>query len=100
MNSFTQSNYAVGSTNVTYTFNFTVGSYIPPKSMLQIILPAEVGLNATSSSLIFYDQNVISNPTQVLTSLIFYVNYSGTHKNNFALLTITGFTNPQFIGNS
>jgi hypothetical protein len=36
----------------------------------------------------------------VLTSLIFYIDYSGTHNNNFALLTISGFTNPQFIGTS
>lgn len=56
VNGFTQSNYGVGSTNVTYTFNISLGKFIPAQPMLQLVLPKEVSLNATSFFLVFYGQ--------------------------------------------
>ena len=56
LNAFTQSNYGVGSTNVTYTFNFSVGRFIPSQPMIQLVYPKEVALSATGFSLVFYGQ--------------------------------------------
>jgi hypothetical protein len=39
VNSFTQSVYSVGATNVTYFLNFSVGAFVPQNPQLQIILP-------------------------------------------------------------
>lgn len=42
-----------------------------------------------------------ANTTQVGSSLIFYFNYSGINPpSGFAFLSVTGFTNPQYIGQS
>lgn len=103
--SFQQSDYSVGTTNVTYTFNFSVGAFVPQNAMLQIIVPQEIGLQFNSYSCSFYGVQQTTFPTYLTSgsqkSLIFYfVNGEQVNSTASSVLSIVGFVNPQYIGSS
>lgn len=65
VNSVTQSDYGVGTNNVTYTFNVSF-TYIPPNPEITILIPSEVGYTNIDTKLIFY--GAYQNITPFLTS--------------------------------
>jgi hypothetical protein len=102
---FQQSDYSVGATNVTYSFNFSAGSYVPQNAMLQITVPPEIGLSFTSYVCSFYGLSQTAFPTYLnsgtSSSLIFYfINAVITNSTVISSLSIVGFINPKFIGSS
>lgn len=106
INSFVQSDFSVGTTNVTYAFNFSVGDYVPQDPVLQILLPSEIGFGYSSYSCNFFGTAQTSVPylmnsgsQKVLTFYFRSASLTGA-ANRTALLTVTGFVNPMFIGNS
>jgi len=53
MNSYSQSNYGVGNTNITYNFNFAI-SMAPPEVQFSITIPPQVSVDTIKPVLIFY----------------------------------------------
>jgi hypothetical protein len=106
INSFEQSDFSVGTTNVTYTFNFSVGDYVPQDPAVQILIPVEIGFSYAGYSCNFFgnNQNVIPNymrsGTQKVLTFYFRSSNITNATSRSALLTVTGFVNPMYIGNS
>jgi hypothetical protein len=53
INSMKQSDYGVGNTDVTYSFNFTV-PMTPNNPQLSITIPSQVGIGNLQTALSFY----------------------------------------------
>jgi hypothetical protein len=100
INSFKQSDYGVGTNNVSYTFNLSF-PYYPTNPQIQITIPSEVGYSTLTQNFSFYgsvqNTQMIQASNIIIVSTIASMNSS---PNGFMLLKITGFINPQFIGNS
>lgn len=102
LNSMKQSNYGVGNTDVSYTFNFSI-SMTPTNPQLSIVIPPQITVGVINSALSFYGN--IQNIPPVFTNNILIFNLvtpatNTTDPNGFVLLTISGLTNPQSMGNS
>lgn len=99
VNSMTQSNYGVGNTNVTYTFNLTL-PMTPENPQLAVTFPSQVGTAYLQTSFSFYGTIQNINPF-VSGSIAFFPITSVAHNTSGQiLLTLNGLINPQSIGNS
>jgi hypothetical protein len=100
VNSVTQSDFGVGTQDVTYVFNVSF-SYIPKDPEISIEIPTEVGYNNLDTELNFY--GTVQNFPPFLTGNIiaFSLTINETlNPKGFMLLTLRGFRNPRFIGTS
>lgn len=100
INSIKQSDYGVGYTPVSYSFNISL-LYISRNMQMQITIPPEITISSISSDLSFYStiQNVV--PLQVQSLLIYSLQIeTNTNPVGFMLLNLSGLGNPRYLGNS
>lgn len=100
VNSITQSDFGVGSQDVTYTMNVSF-SYVPKDPEISIEIPSEVAYLTLDTELTFYGtvQNISAFST--INMLIFSLKSDEiSNPNGYMLLKLHGFRNPRFIGTS
>ena len=95
----TQSNYGVGNTDVTYTFNLTV-PMTPANPQLSVTIPNQVETGNLQTSLSFYSSIQNINPFIIGKILLFPVVITSTNSSGTIYLTLSGLVNPKSIGSS
>ena len=99
LNSMSQSNYGVGNTNVTYTFNLSI-PMTPTNPQLSFTVPSQVGLGSLSTSLSFYSSIQNASPVIFNNFVMFSITTSASNSPGIIYLTVGGLINPQSIGTS
>lgn len=94
-----QSNYGVGNTDVTYTFNLTV-PMTPSNPQLSVTIPSQVDTGNLQTSLSFYNSIQNINPYVIGKILLFPVVVTSTNTSGTIFLTVSGLVNPKSIGSS
>jgi hypothetical protein len=94
-----QSNYGVGNTNVSYTFNLSV-PMTPANPQLSVTIPSQVDVGSMTTSLSFYSGIQNTSPYLIGKIVLFPLSVSSTNSSGTIFLSIGGLVNPKSIGSS